>query len=358
MTQEEYMTNGIFVLLLAVLVTPLLGWACRVLPGEQWQIMATIPASKEEGAAGIWQGSNITFYGLLLATGGMLGAVTYCFLLAVAGMPLAAVFALTGGIMAASLLAAKGIARLVERKKNTLTVAGGATAGLYLMPVAVWLVNHLFPEQTRIMPLLPVMAALATGYIIGEGVGRLACISFGCCYGKPLAEINGIAGRFFSRFACVYYGETKKIAYASGLTGVKVVPIQAVTAFLYVHTGLAGIYFFLEGRFAVCFALTAVFALVWRVFSERFRADYRGQGRVSAYQVMAVVNVLFCLGLLLVPSSPAAIPAVNLRAGLNALWDPAALLFFQTLWLGLFLYTGVSRVTGSVISFHVRKERI
>jgi len=353
------MSNEMFILLLAVLATPLLCWAYRVLPGEKWQIIAAIPSIKEECAAGIWQGSNITFYGLLLATGGLVGAVTYCFLLAAAGMPFSAVLLLTGVIMAAALLAAKLIARMVERKKNTLTVAGGATAGLYLMPVAVWAANHFFPDLTHAMPLMPVMAALATGYIIGEGVGRLACISFGCCYGKPLTDINGFGRRFFSRFACVYEGETKKIAYASGLTGVKVVPIQAVTSFLYVHIGLAGIYLFLEGHFAFCFALTAIFALVWRVFSERFRADYRGEGRVSPYQIMAMVNVLFCLALLLTASSaPPAIPYVDLRAGLRALWDPAALVFFQLLWLALFLYTGFSRVTGSIISFHVRKESI
>lgn len=353
------MSNEMFILLLTVFATPLLCWAYRVLPDEKWQIIAAIPAVKEECAAGIWQGSNITFYGLLLATGGMVGAVTCCFLLAAAGMPFPAVLLLTGAIMSVALPAAKSIARLVERKKNTLTVAGGATAGLYLMPVAVWIANHFFLDPARAMPLMPVMAALATGYIIGEGVGRLACISFGCCYGKPLTQINDFGRRIFSRFACVYVGETKKIAYASGLTGVKVVPIQAVTSFLYVHTGLAGIYLFLEGRFAFSFALTAIFALVWRVFSERFRADYRGEGRVSAYQIMAVVNVFFCLALLLTASSAQPlIPVVDLRAGLSALWDPAALVFFQLLWLGLFLYTGFSRVTGSIISFHVRKESI
>jgi hypothetical protein len=44
--------------------------------------------------------------------------------------------------------------------------------------------------------------------------------------------------------------------------------------------------------------------------------------------------------------------------GLAALWHPAMIIFLQVLWLGVFLYTGKSRVTGALLSFHVIKERI
>jgi hypothetical protein len=40
------------------------------------------------------------------------------------------------------------------------------------------------------------------------------------------------------------------------------------------------------------------------------------------------------------------------------LWNPAALLFCQALWLAVFLITGRSMVTGSTLSFFVRSDRI
>ena len=42
-----------------------------------------------------------------------------------------------------------------------------------------------------------VLAALAIGYILGEGLGRLACLSFGCCYGKPLDQCGKVVSILF-----------------------------------------------------------------------------------------------------------------------------------------------------------------
>jgi prolipoprotein diacylglyceryltransferase len=92
------------------------------------------------------------------------------------------------------------------------------------------------------LPLMPVMAALATAYALGEGVGRLACISFGCCYGKPMDQVHPLLRRLFARHAFVFTGPTKKIAYADGLDGREIFPIQAVTATLYCAAALAGAY--------------------------------------------------------------------------------------------------------------------
>jgi len=351
------MTNGLFISILALIATPLLLRAYQTLPGEKWQIAAAIPALKDTSRSdSTWHGSNITFYGILLATGGLLGTMIFAFLLSCYHISLQAIACLSGFIMLAAVIAAKVIARLVEKKQNTLTVAGGATVGLYLMPPALWLYNELFSHHHPIA-LMPVMAALATGYIIGEGIGRLACISFGCCYGKPLQEVGSLAGKLFASIACTYQGDTKKIVYASSLGGVKVVPIQAITSLVYVQTGFAGMYLYLQGNFALSFALTAIFALAWRIFSERFRADYRGEGKLTAYQFMGFVNIIFCLCLFLLMPDMKTV-TLNFREGMNALWDPMALIFFQSLWLMLFLFTGLSKVTGSVISFHVRKERV
>ncbi|MFH1020829.1 MAG: prolipoprotein diacylglyceryl transferase, partial [Pseudomonadota bacterium] len=189
------------------------------------------------------------------------------------------------------------------------------------------------------------------------GIGRLACLSFGCCYGKPLSELGPKARRLFTPFAATFHGSTKKISYASGLAGVGVVPIQAITSLLSVNIGLVAMYLFLEGYFRTAFLLAGIFALVWRILSEYLRADYRGEGKFSAYQQMALLGAGYCFLLgLYGGNNPASRP--DLGAGLASLWNPVPLLFFQTLWLLLFIYTGFSSVTGATLAFHVRQEKI
>ncbi|MFA6283835.1 MAG: prolipoprotein diacylglyceryl transferase family protein, partial [Desulfurivibrionaceae bacterium] len=262
------------------------------------------------------------------------------------------------GVMGCSVAAAKLLAMAVEKKRNTLTVGGAAIIGLLSMPVAVATYNSLAERlNAPLASLIPVMAALAVAYLLGEGIGRLACLSFGCCYGKPLSELGPKARRFFAPFAATFHGSTKKISYASGLAGVGVVPIQAITSFLSVTIGLGAMYLFLEGAFKAAFLLAALFALGWRVLSEYFRADYRGEGKFSAYQQMALWGMGYCTLLALFDGNNTG-GQTNLEAGLASLWNPAALLFFQALWLLLFIYTGFSSVTGAMLSFHVRQEKI
>lgn len=351
------MSNSLFIVILAAVYAPFLWWANKTLPGERWQILASIPSHKNHNVSGHWHGSNITFYGFLLASGGLLGIVTFSLLLAGIGIDFDTIFPLAGGIMLLSTLSSKLVARIVEKKKNTLTVAGGATVGLYLMPLAIWTYNRFMGSGEGEIPILTVMAALSAGYIIGEGVGRLACISFGCCYGRPLEELSPLMQQVFSRLSCAYEGETKKIVYASGYGGRKILPIQAITSFIYVNTGLVGIYLFLEGYFSQSFALTALISMSWRIFSEKFRADYRGEGKLTVYQRLGIVNIIFCLFLIKLLPIPMSL-SVDLHKGFSALWNPATLLFFQAVWITLFLYTGLSKITGSTLSFHVKQENI
>jgi prolipoprotein diacylglyceryltransferase len=76
-----------------------------------------------------------------------------------------------------------------------------------------------------------VPAAIAAAYALGEGCGRLACISFGCCYGRPLDRLPAVLRRLLTPFSVVYHGTTKKIAYAGHLDDKPVVAVQAITAF-------------------------------------------------------------------------------------------------------------------------------
>ena len=229
------MSNSLFTLILALVLLPLLLRAYKVLPREEWQIIAAIPTRK--GAMNsCWHGANLTYYGALLAGGTLFGAMVFFLLLGSLGMPRWGIIGLLLGVMGCSVAAAKLLAMAVEKKRNTFTVGGAAIIGLLSMPPAVAAYNGLAARlEAAPVALLPVMAALATAYLLGEGIGRLACLSFGCCYGKPLSDLG---------------------------------------------------------------------------------------------------------------------------AGLASLWNPAALLFFQALWLLLFLYTGVSSVTGARLAFHVRGEKI
>jgi hypothetical protein len=204
---------------------------------------------------------------------------------------------------------------------------------------------------------MTVLATISIAYAMGEGVGRLACISFGCCYGKPLAESHPLLQKVFSRWNFIFAGETKKIAYAHGLNGRKVIPIQGVTALLYSAVSLSAILLFLKGWFDAAFLLSLSVTQVWRVVSEFFRADYRGGGSISAYQVMAFLSIAY--GFLLaaiLPSPP--VQSMDLWSGLHSLFSPGMILFLQAIWVAAFLFTGRSMVTASTISFHVVKERV
>src|ERR671914_1681186 len=58
-------SNEAFVLLLGVLLASVVVWACKRLPEERWQFLASVPIMKD--ANGRWLGLNFTYYGLLTA---------------------------------------------------------------------------------------------------------------------------------------------------------------------------------------------------------------------------------------------------------------------------------------------------
>jgi hypothetical protein len=347
--------NALFVSALGLLFALLLRWACKTLPREDWQIVATLPLEKD--ASGHWAGINLTYYGVITASAGVIAILAFLMLMASIHAPLLAALVAVLGILLCCLPAARFVARVVEGRRYGFTVAGAVFIGLLIAPLVVLGINSLARVEGQLSPIGPTVAALAIAYTLGEGVGRLACISFGCCYGKPVAAVSPTARRVFERFSFAFHGETKKIAYASGMQGVKVVPIQALTAALYVGAGLTAVYLFLEGFYAVAYALTIVVSQGWRVYSETLRADYRGEGKVSAYQKMAAAGMLYALAILAVlPTDISALP--DLAVGIAALWDPVVIVAVQVIWVVVFLYTGWSMVTGSTLTFHVHRDRV
>jgi prolipoprotein diacylglyceryltransferase len=350
------MINMAVTLALGFICGLLICWGFLVLPRERMQIIATAPLERGEGDS--WCGVNLTWYGALSATAYVLAAAVFLLLMGAIGIPLLLASTFIVSLLAVCVPASKLIALAVEKKAHTFTVGGASFAGLllfYPLTAGINMVSgHLFGA---VLPFIPTLAAVAVAYAFGEGIGRLACISFGCCYGKPLMDCPSALRRLFRGRTFTFYGATRKAVYAGGLEGVPLLPIQGVTSLICTATGLIGFYLFLSGQFATAALLTLVITQGWRVVSEQFRADYRGEGTFSAYQIMGVISVVGAALLLLLAPATRSV-SVDFVQGLIPLWSPALLLELQGLWLLIFLYTGRSSVTGARITFHLHPDRI
>jgi hypothetical protein len=353
------MLDELFVAGLAAITFLLFQWSFRHLPEEKWQFMASIPRIKSGESR--WKGLNLTYYGFFNAAAYTLGGIIVIILTRAAGIPLTLTLGIIVLMLAICMPGSRLVARIVEKKKHTFSIGGASFLGIMILPP---LLLALRPMALTIwnlsLPLMAFLATIAIAYCWGEGVGRLACISFGCCYGKPLSAIPAPLQKCFRRWHFIFFGPTRKICYADHLDGVAVVPIQAVTAVLYCLTALISLYLYLKGWFTVAFLLSLCVSQLWRFASEFLRADYRGRGRISVYQLMSLVatiyGILVTLGVSVARTTPAV--AVNITAGLQAIWNPSMLLFIQALWLAAFIYTGRSEVTGATIEFHVHQHRV
>jgi hypothetical protein len=351
------MMNEFSILLtIAVALGGYLYWGIKTLARERWQIAAAVPLRKRDN--GEWSGVNLTWYGVLTANAYVVAVAVLFMLMGAVNLPLAGTAAMAAAMLSLCIPASRLVARLVEKKAHTFTVGGAVFVGIVIAPWIVLFVNRTLGVELdfNISP-AAALASFGIAYAFGEGLGRLACISFGCCYGKPLADTPPWLRKVFSGRCVSFYGKTRKIAYAGGLEGEKVLPVQALTAIIYVCCGYLSIFLFLHSLFAAAFIMTMAVTQGWRVISETLRADYRGDGKVSAYQVMGIAGILY--GSAAIFLAPAAhLPQPDISAGIVSLWHPGAILLLQALWLGIFFYTGRSTVTGATLSFHIHQERI
>jgi prolipoprotein diacylglyceryltransferase len=353
--ERNVTSNLIFVLILAILHTGFYTWGFRHLGKERWQFIGTIPLAKDRD--GHWQGLNLTYYGLFNAHACTLAVGMVYLLLAASGLELTAIHLVVAATLLFCVPAAKLVARWVEKKAHTFSIGGAAFVGLVSTPWILLGLNRLWASwEMAPVPILPVLAAIATAYALGEGCGRLACISFGCCYGRPLNRLPAVLRRLLAPFSVAYQGATKKIAYAGHLHDHPVVAVQAITAVLYTALGLSSLLLFFAGRAAAAYLLAVGGTQGWRFASEFLRADYRGNGPISAYQIMALLAIFYAVGVCLFWGG--SFPAADVVQGLLRLWDPGIILLSQALWIGIFLYMGRSQVTGARISFYVHKDRI
>ncbi len=349
------MNDLIFLTGMIILLGILLAWGCIHLPGERWQMLAAIPLQKRED--GLWRGVNLTFYGFFIATSQFLAL---CLLLILLG---AARVSLIGGLLAIAMIltvsipAARIVAILVEKKRHTFTIGGASFVGMLIAPWAILLAERATDLVLPCwLPMLPVLTAMTIAYTLGEGLGRLGCISFGCCYGKPLKECSPFLQFLFARSAFIFLGATKKAVYEGQLAGEPLIPIQAITSILYCLTATVASFLFLRGHFLAALVLSITVSQLWRIFSETWRADFRGFARISAYQKMGGVAVMYILIIALLIPAPLAVPVVGL--GLGLLWQPGLLLGLQLLWLLFFVIFGRSTVTRSTLSFQLVRESL
>jgi len=271
---------------------------------------------------------------------------------------------LLGSLLAASLLfmiclpASRLIARLVEKKKHTFTIGGASFTGIILAPLVILLAEKIMTGYGPCsLPLIPVMAALATGYTLGEGLGRLACLSYGCCYGKPIKDCSPTVQRIFKRTGHIFYGENKKASYESQLNGIPLIPVQAITCILYTTAAIFSSWLFLHGRFTFALLFSIIVTQVWRFFSETMRADYRGDRKISAYQIMGIIAVCY-IAVLNGFSFQAWNNPISVIDGIRSLWNPVVILGLQIFWLIFFLYFGRSTITSATVLYTLHNDRI
>lgn len=332
-------------------------WGSRLLPGERWQFFASFPVRKRGDDS--WEAVNITWYGVILAGAAVFAVALYLVMLGGAGVPAAAGVSLMIILLLVCVPASSMVARIVERKPATLTIGGAAFVGALVAPFAILALNRLGePFAGAAIPMGQALAACAVAFLFGEGMGRMACLSYGCCYGKPVERYGGLLGRIFRKTAVIFHGRTKKISYASDLEGRRVVPIQSLTMLVSSLAGIATLSLYSLGHYPAAYLGATAFAGLWRVVSELFRDDYRGDGRISAYQVMSGVSVLYAAVVTVFLEDAHSTPPIDLAHGVISLWNPGLLLFLAAVWLLLVVFTGISSTTFARVRFHLHRDRI
>lgn len=361
-------------ILTAVILMTIYQWLFRVLPRERWQFLATIPVHKL--TSNDWRGVNLTLYGFFTALAGVISCATFLALTSAVNVASSIALLLILAVLAVCLPAAKLIARFVEKNPHGFTVGGASFTGIILAPFLLLAADSLSQDiYGTSLPAVAILAAISIAYVAGEGIGRLACLSFGCCYGKPVTQ----APRWIQR-ACThaphrYSGKTKKICFAGNMENVSVIPVQSATCIAFTLLALVSISLFFHNQFTPALLLSLLGSQGWRLGSEALRADFRGgkhkkadnrknegkyerlgETHFSIYQIMAIVASIYTVGALywLMPTEHN-ITAVA-QQSFHALWQPEVIVSLQAIGLIMFFYSGTSTITRARIQFSMAPD--
>lgn len=350
--------NLIFTLILGLLLLVLLSWGFRYLPGERWQFLAAVPLYKKKN--GQWRCVNFTYYGFFIATSQLFSLLLALCLLGSIGADFVGVAISISALLFFCIPAARIMAIIVEKKHHTFTIGGASFVGIILAPWIILLTQYGmgFIDSEINLPVLPIMAALSIAYTMGEGLGRLACLSYGCCYGKPINQLKPFLQKIFSHGNTIFHGENKKVAYESNLCGIPLVPIQAITGVIYSLGTVVGTHCFLTSHFTVALLFTVALTQLWRIISETMRADFRGFGKISTYQKMGFVGVVYMV--IIVFLLPVISTNINpvIANGIAALWQPSTIIILQLLWVLFFVVFGKSTISTSILQFGLIRKNI
>ena len=318
-------------------------------------MLAVVPLRKYEENS--WIGANLTYYGFFVATSQLIAVGLLLVLLGSIQVPLIAIGWIVLFILIFALPAARLVAIVVEKKRHTFTVGGASFVGILVAPWAIQAVFLYTGESGDAFATVSVLAALSIAYTLGEGLGRLGCLSYGCCYGKALKDCSPSIQWLFKRTGLIFYGSLKKVTYEAQLEGERLIPIQALTSIVYTAGALLGTYLFLHSLYHWALIFTISLTQLWRIFSETLRADFRGFSKISAYQKMGLASVIYIVCLIPFFQDPFLLhPEILL--GLQSLWQPAVILSLQLLWIVFFIIFGRSTITSANISFQLSKHRI
>jgi hypothetical protein len=102
--------------------------------------LATVPVRKD--LAGRWVGVNLTYYGLLTASGGLLAILTFLLLMGSIEQPRGLALIVVGIVLLCCLLATRLIARIVGRKQHTSSVTGAMFTGMLIAPLVMAAINR------------------------------------------------------------------------------------------------------------------------------------------------------------------------------------------------------------------------
>lgn len=347
------MTNITFLLIIVLFYVLLFLWSFKYLPQEKWQMLAAIPKYKINENQ--WNGLNLTYYGFFNAFAYSIAVFMFIVLMSSIGLNFNNMLVMILSLLAICIPASNLLAYLIEGNRYNFTVGGASFIGIILTPIIIYFFNSIGLKH---FPFIETLAAIAIAYAYGEGTGRLACISFGCCYGKSIEESSPIIRKLFKMWYFIFYGKTKKIAYASAMDGKKVIPIQAITSIINISVAILGTILFLSSHMLIALFLVIFISQLWRFVSEFLRADYRGNYYISIYQKMALISILYISIIVLFYADYNSAFMPNLLIAFRMIWDPMIILLLQSIWLITFFYTGKSNVTASSIEFYVVEDRI
>jgi len=354
----EWITIEMGLAAILLVTAPVLYWCFRNLPQERWQFAAILPSPVRTAADHAWSGTNITFYGVISALAYAAAVTTFIFLCGTVQQPVVATLCFIGSLLLICIPASRLVARWVEGGRANFTVGGAVFAGALLLPIAVQCARYVAHALgTTSFNATALIASASLAYVLGEAIGRLGCLSLGCCYGRPISEIGPLQRALYGTTATTYRGQLKKISYASNLENTPVVPVQSIASVVLLLLFVVGAWLFWRQQFVASALLSVWGSQLWRLYSETLRADYRGGGSISAYQWMAVATCAIATITIAAAAGDTTL-APRFVHGWQAISQIEVFIGIQALALGIVWFMGRSTVTGALVNLRLFRERM